>query len=147
MRTIIIVLFTAIVWLLQPLAFAGGGDCIVTGDVHHVSTTQNKIVFVVSGESSVLNPKRDGYLKFPIDHGLFIIARRDQPHSGDSQAWESLTKQARSLQGKQATLVSLSTPDSISIERFEVFMVRCRMLSYSNEGGTPSVILSEGKQQ
>ena len=147
MKTRIILLFATITLFLQPLVFAGGGDCIVEGTIHHVSTTQNKIVFVVSGECSVVNPKRDGYLKFPIDHGLFVIARREQPHSGDSDAWEALTKQAQSLQAKRATLVSLATPDFITIERFEVFMVRCRVLGYPTEGGTPSIFLSEAQQQ
>ena len=142
MGNIIKLLVAAMTVALQPFAFAGA-DCIVDGTVHHVSTTENKIVFIVSGECSVVNPTRDGYLKFPIDHGIFVIARRGQPHSADSDAWEALTKQAQSLHSKHAILTSHATPDFISIERFEVFMVRCRVLNYPAEGGTPSIFLSE----
>lgn len=109
-----------------------GYDFAVVGEVHHVEATQNKIVIIVSGNCRFVNSKEDGWTESVMDRGIVVIARKGRASGGDQAEWDALTKQARSVSGKKASIACVD-PDAISMEREEVFMMRCRLQSYPEE--------------
>lgn len=122
--------------LLLFLVFAAtahaGYNFAVVGEVHHVEATQNKILIIVSGKCRFVNAGQAGWTESVMDRGIIVIDRKDSAHSSDQVDWDALTKKARSVSGKKASIACVD-PDAISMEREEVFMVRCRLRGYPDE--------------
>jgi len=121
---------TLLYFLIFSATAHAGYDFAVVGEVHHVETTQNKILLIVSGKCRAVNTKEDRWTESVMDRGIIVIARKDSASGGDQDAWDALTKQARSIKGKKASVACID-PDTISMERQEVFMVRCRLQELS----------------
>jgi hypothetical protein len=106
--------------------------------VHSVSTTDEKIVLIVSGKCRFLLRKDStdspAWVESYLDHGVIEVLRRGAPGAGYT-SWEEHGKQAKALEGAKAKIQTLE--GRYVIERGQIIFQSCEIATFqASEGPT-----------